>query len=234
MTKLRFILALFSALGFGCSAGTETGNPPAQGIVALGLTAYSSAPDTAALTPGGAGLWVDRVRLSVESVSLLPCAADAPVITLAAGEYDPIDTQLSEAMGSQELCSLRLELAPAKTATVTLPEGVAIYMHGLRTDGSELVVESTSARTLELSSVHGASFGEQPLLLGFDLGSWFTGVDVHNAHAGADGIAHIDSTLNPALLTELEDQTAASVRLYVDHNGNGLLDDAELTPVAAP
>ena len=234
MIKLRSLFALVGLLGLGCSAGTETGNPPAQGVVSLGLTAYSSAPDTAALAPGGAGLLVDRVRFSVGSLSLLPCAADAPEMTLSAGEYDLVRPEISEVMGSLELCSLRLELVPAPTATVALPEGVAIYLHGLRSDGSELEVESTSPQTLELNGVHGASFGRQPLLLGFDLGDWFTGVDVHNAHAGADGIARIDSTLNPALLAQLEAQTPASIRLYVDANANGMLDEAERTPVAAP
>ncbi len=233
MNMLRHLVLLLGLLGVGCTGGTETGNPP-PGVISLGLTSFSSAPDVAALETGSHGLSIDRAALSVGTLSLLPCTANTPALTITAGEYDLTSNHVTELMEVQELCALRLELVPAATAGRDLPAGVAIYLHGHRTDGSEFDVESTAPRTLELKATAGTSFGQVPLLLGFDFGNWFTGVDVHGAHAGADGIARLDATLNPAQLAALEAQTATAVRLYADDNANGTLDTTERTPVAAP
>lgn len=177
---------------------------------------------------------LDRIALNVGSLSLLPCDAAAPAVTFAAGEYDLVQGDALEAMGRLELCGLRLELIPANADGRELPMGVAMYLHGLRSDGSEFDVVSSSPRTLQLSAEQGHAFGTQPLLLGFDLGHWFSGVDVHGVHTGADGVVHLDATLNPAPLTAFETQTSVAVGLYVDANGNGRLDAEERTPIASP
>jgi hypothetical protein len=228
------LMIVLGLLAFACAGGTETGNPPEPGVVSLGLTAYSSAPDIAALGTGGGGLSIDRAAMNVGQLTLLPCAAGTPALTIAAGEYDLTSNNVTELMGTRKLCALRIELVPATVAGRDLPAGVAIYLHGLRTDGSEFDVESTAPRTLELNATGGVPFGQVPLLLGFDFGSWFTGVDVHGAHAGADGVARLDAMLNPALLTALEAQTTAAVRLYADDDGNGVLGANERTPIASP
>jgi hypothetical protein len=233
MKRLPCLVVVAGVLAAGCAGGTETGNPPG-GVVSLGLTAFSTAPDVAAVGTSAGGLSIDRVVLGVHQLVLVPCAAGATELALDSGEYDLTDGNPAEVMGPRELCGLRLLLAPAQKAGRDLPAGVAMYLHGLRTDGSTFDMESTTARALSLNSPAGTSFGSEPLLLGFDVGRWFTSVDVHGAHAGADGIAHLDASLNPTLLAAIEDQTVASVRLYADSNGNGTLDDDERTPVASP
>ncbi len=232
MNKLGYLVIVLGLLGFGCTGGTETGNPPASGVISLGLTAFSSAPSIASLD-SGAGLAIDRVAVHLGTLNLTPCATGAAV-KFPTGEYDLTSGTTIEVTGIQDLCDAQVELTPAEMALQVLPAGVALYIHGHRTDGSEFDVESTTPQALSLSSANAAQFGKTPLLLGLDLGVMFSGVDVHSAHAGADGIARLNAALNPAPLAALEHALSPSLELYADSNANGVLDAGELTPVASP
>ena len=226
-SALLLACGLVSQLGLAC-APTETGNPP-LGSVQLGLTAFSTSPDVAAVKSAQGGLVVDQLRVNAVALSLLPCASSSPALDAPADNYDVIASgDANELRGDVRLCGARLELGPSDA-----PPGAAIFVHGLRTDGTPFEVVSTAARTLELRAPPGASFGAHPLLLAFDIGVWFSTIDVHGAHAGPDGVARLDATLNPTLLATFDAQTSLSVALYADENENGKLDDTELTPVAS-
>ena len=176
----------------GCTSGTETGNPPVVGTVSLGLAAFSSAPESASFGMAQGGLLV------------VPCDPAREALEPSGGDYDLLAAQTEEVEGDLELCSLRLALEPSSSESPELPLGMAIYLHGVRADGSEFEVLSGSAQTLELDAAADAPFGSEPLVLGFDVGVWFQGVDVHGAHSGADGIARLDTTLNPDLLAAFD------------------------------
>jgi hypothetical protein len=81
--------------------------------------------------------------------------------------------------------------------------------------------ELASGRSLSLSFEveEDASFGNQPLLLGFDLSVWLAAIPVES---GAEEVAQ----------TLFEDQLSAAVALYGDSNENYVVDADEQTPVA--
>ncbi len=231
---LMLVSVSFGSLAsLGCTSGTETGNPPVVGTVSLGLAAFSSAPESASFGMAQGGLLVDRMRLNIASLSLVPCDSARETLELSAGDYDLLAPRSEEVEGDLELCSLRVALEPSTGESPELPLGTAIYLHGVRADASEFEVLSGSPQSLELNAAAGAPFGTEPLLLGFDVGVWFQGVDVHGAHSGADGIARLDTTLNPDLLALFEAQLGLSAALYVDSDANGHVDPADGAPVAA-
>lgn len=224
VSTLLFATWLCASAAQGC-APTETGNPP-QGTVQLGLTAFSTAPEVADLSSGQGGLVVDRFRLNVVGLSLQPCSSGSAPLEADPGSYDVLAGSVTAAlMGDAVLCSLSMDLGPGD------PEP-SVYIHGQRTDGSEFEVVSNELRTLTLVAAAGDSFGTRPLILGFNLGVWFTEVDVHGAHAGADGVARLDTVLNPSLLAAFEARASLAAALYEDTNGDGHLQDPEATAVA--
>ncbi len=232
MKSLQYLGIALGLSSLGCNA-TETGNPPAQGVVSLGLTAFSSTPETAALGAAQGGLLIDRLVVNLSSLSLIPCSADSAPIKVEPASFDLVgERHQQQVSGDVELCSVRLEFGPRPSATDVVPAGTAIYIHGQRTDGSPFEVVSTSTALFDLNASSSSTFGTKPLLLAFDMGAWFTNVDVHNAHAEAGGIARLDNALNPAILAAFEARTTLSVALYVDQDGDGVLDEGERTPVA--
>lgn len=225
-STLTIAASLLIVFGTGC-APTETGNPP-NGSVQLGFTAFSSAPTVAALAEPGAGLVVDRAAVNVTSLSLLPCTTSSASLEVPAASYELVGASKTlELLGPERLCGLALELGPSESA------GPAVFIHGTRAVGAPFEVLSFATTTVALQAKAGDEFGDQPLLLAFDLGVWFTQVDVHGAHAGADGVARLDAALNPDLLAAFEARASLSVTLYEDADGDGVLDDDEATPIAA-
>lgn len=116
-----------------------------------------------------------------------------------------------------ELCGLRIDIDPvASNASQGIPEGASLYVEAQPAEGDSIRLVGESSASLMFAAEVGASFGDQPLLLGFDLSAWLAGLpEADDMNAGL-----FDSQLLPA------------AALYVDSNGNGTLDADEQTPVA--
>ena len=163
---------------------------------------------------------ISRALISVDSLTLTPCADSSAAITLDPRVYDltadpPQGERVTTAV--TEFCTLRVDLAPSPDITEhssKSPESLLVEVEDETSAKTTYAAEDSPSVTF---SVDGdATFGDQPLLLGFDLSTWLTYV----AGSATDEL--------PGLAPELSDVAA----LYVDSNGNDRLDEDEQTPVA--
>jgi hypothetical protein len=94
-----------------------------------------------------------------------------------------------------------------------------MYVEAEAGDGTAVTLTSESSSSLLLEAEAGKSFGEQPLLLGIDVSVWLAGLPLPEEMAEMSG--------------ELfESQLQGAAAIYVDANGNRVLDEGEETPVA--
>lgn len=94
-----------------------------------------------------------------------------------------------------------------------------MYVEAVASDGTAVTLTSERSSSLLLEAESGTSFGEQPLLLGFDVSLWLQGLPLPEEMAEMSG--------------ELFDaQLQGAAAIYVDANGNQALDEGEETPVA--
>lgn len=211
-------------VGFCGWLATACGGPNVGEIlgqeVTLDVLATTSAPDVAAIGDSRGGLGVSQAFVNAKSITLVPCEQPDAGITIDPRAYDLLSTPpLAENVTTavSDFCTLTLDVASAADGgSEDAPGGAAFYVAGSDADDKPLELSSSEAASLVLRSETGASFGDQPLLLGFDLGVWLAG---NVTAADAD----------PASLAA---QFADSVALYVDENGNHALDDDERAPVA--
>jgi hypothetical protein len=216
---LTFML-LLTACGGPELADLDTGS------VSIALSGVSTTPEVAALGEPAGGLGVTRAFVSASALSVLPCRANAAAILLSARGYDlltspPPDEQITTAV--TELCALRLDIDPlAKNALDGVPKGSSLYVEGTQSDGAGFSLTSSSSSSLVLQADAGSSFGELPLLLGFDVSVWLDGLD-----GGA-----LDDPASADVSAAFDAQLRSAVALYADANGNHALDADELTPVA--
>lgn len=216
-----FVSAL--GLGFGCLA-TACGGPNVGEIlgqeVTLDVLATTSAPEVAAIGDSRGGLGVSRAFVNAKAIRLVPCDQPDAAINIDPRGYDLLSTPPyaeSVTTAVNDFCTLALDVASAADGgSDDVPDGAAFDVAGRDADDAAFELASSQAVTLELRSDGGSSFGNEPLLLGFDLGFWLAG-DVTAKDA------------DPAVLAA---QFAESVALYADQNGNHALDDDESTPVA--
>lgn len=210
--------ALLAAACGGPEVGDIVGNE-----VSLTVTAVASAPEVAALGEAQSGVGVSRAFVSTSALSLMPCREGADDVTLGARGYD----LLSEPAPSErvttavyDLCNLRLDIDPvSQSAADGVPEGASLYVEGKDAAGEPFALSSERSVSLLFPAESGASFGDQPLLLGFDASVWLAGIP-------------LTEDLADAAQDLFDSQLVDSVALYVDSNGNQALDDDEQTPVA--
>jgi hypothetical protein len=203
------------------------GGPGVVGIlddqVTLTVRGLASKPEVAALGDARGGLGVSRAFVSASALSLIPCRADAADIVLSGRGYDllslpPPSEGVTTAV--RELCGLRVDIDPvSQSATDGVPKGASLYVEGQDASGMPFTLSSESSSSLLFEAEAGSSFGDQPLLLGFDLSIWLAGLPLP-----AD-MADMSARL-------FDSQLRDSAALYVDANGNQALDDGEQTPVA--
>jgi hypothetical protein len=239
-------VALVAVLATGCF-GTETGNPPAR--AQLALLATSSDPDRVALgasAPGrtvvtAAWVSVDAVRLSRAEVCDIPGEREVDVsgarvvdLTGGAGSVVPFDADATY------YCRLRV---PLRRAREPLAEGAppgladaAVLVSGARRDGVPFTFVSRQERTLDLRSRDAPfALGDgtpgapgAALALAFDVAAWLEGVDL-DALEPEGGAVVIDDRSHRAALDRFEQNVTAALRLYRDRDGDGRLDDRELS-----
>ena len=217
--RSSWLLAVMSLLGCG---GPTLGDleTPAVSVV---VTAISTEPDVAVAGEPQGGLGVERAFVSMSSLTLTPCRQDASEIILSPRGYELVSERPNEELvetAVTDLCGLRLDVDPlAQNAAEGVPEGASLYVAGSSAAGMPYELASEQSLSLSFEVEEDGSFGDQPLLLGFDLAVWLASVPVE---AGAEEVAQ----------TFFEDQLHAAVALYGDSNGNHRIDDDEQTPVA--
>jgi hypothetical protein len=217
--RSSWLLAVSSLLGCGGPTLGELETPSVSVVV----TAISTEEDVVAAGEPQGGLGVERAFVSMSSLTITPCRRDASEITLSPRGYELVSELPNEELvdtAVTELCGLRFDVDPlAENATEGVPEGAALYVAG--NDAADMPYELASERSLSFSFEveEDASFGDQPLLLGFDLSVWLAAVPVE---PGAEEVAQ----------TLFENQLSAAVALYSDSNENHVVDEDEQTPVA--
>lgn len=211
-------IALLAAACGGPEVGDIVGNE-----VSLTVTAVASAPEVAALGEAQSGVGVSRAFVSTSALSVVPCRDGADDITLGARGYDLLsDPPPSERVTTAvyELCALRVDIDPvAQSATEGVPAGASLYVEAQDSAGEPFTLSSERSVSLQFRAENGESFGEQPLLLGFDVSVWLASLPLPEDMA--DAAADL-----------FDSQLVDSAALYVDNNGNQALDPDEQTPVA--
>jgi hypothetical protein len=205
----------------GCG-GPEVGDIVGN-EVSVTVTGVASAPEVAAIGEAQGGSLVTRAFVSASSLSLMPCRDSAGAVSLGARGYDLLsDPAPSERVTTAvyELCGLRVDIDPvSESATDGVPPGSSLYVEGQDAAGEAFSLSSERSVSLLFEAEDGSSFGEQPLLLGFDLSIWLAGLPLPEEYADA-------------ALDLFDAHLVDSAALYVDSNGNQALDDDEQTPVA--
>lgn len=229
MRVLNFQLAGFAvrAAALPVLVLTACGGPAvgdlAQGEVQITVAGVATKPEVAAIREAQGGLAVSRSFLSVSAMTLIPCRSGAGDVELDPRGYELIsEPPMSERVSTAvyELCSLRLDIEPvADNATEGVPEGASVYIEGQDADGAGFTLQSDAATSLLFEADDGSSFGDLPLLMGFDVSTWLAGLPL------AEDMAD-------ELTMQLDSHLVDAAALYVDSNRNGALDADEQTPVA--
>jgi len=164
---------------------------------------------------------MSRALISVDSMQLTPCASGSAPITLDPRVYDLLaDPPLGETVTTAvtEFCTLRIDLTPSPDVTESASSSdESLLLEAKDETAAKITYAGEDSPSLTFTADNGDFFGDQPLLLGFDLSGWLAYL------AGG--------ATNP--LPGLFDSTLTDVAaLYVDTNGNQQLDADEQTPVA--
>lgn len=213
---------LFALLALGCG-GPSIGDL-ATPTVSLTVSAIATQPGVAAVGEAQGGLGIERAFVSMSSLTLSPCRAGAAEVVLSARGYElisdpPFDETVTTA--ANELCSLRFDIDPLSQNNVEgVPEDAAFYAAG-HNAAVDMPFEMSSDLSLSLvfETDADASFGTEPLLLGFDLSAWLATIPP-------------EPELFELAQDRFESQLRSAASLYVDRNDNGALDEDEQTPIA--
>jgi len=185
-------LSLFFVIGCG---GPETAMPIDNSLTTVALTATSTDEDVIAIRSESSSLSVDEVGLSLRTLEIVPCMADAAPI--AHVDY-PVDlavdppARASFESSVSEYCAMRVDVAPSPDAEPAELEGLAVHLFGVRSDDVPFEIRSAIELELELVTPSGSDFGATYLALGFDLAAWLAGIDI-DAATVTDGVALIAS-----------------------------------------
>jgi len=208
--------------------GTDTGNPYQQTVV---VDAHSSNTPEIAVAVDDGGAVVTRAWLSIDDLSLYHADVcgdtRALVPTASAADHaEPAALTVSASLEAAEYCRLSLPFVAATAAQNPDLAGLSIVIEGTTAAGTPFELTSDIEITVEFEPPSDAislspSFGG--LFVGFDVASWFEGIDLDaGALTGSDLI--IDSTSNSAILDVFENNLGSGVELYRDSNENGQLE----------
>ncbi len=232
------VLAGLAVLGAAGCEGTETGNPFQ---VELRAHAHSSDPDAVGVGAGGAVV-VTEAWLSLDPIEL----ATSSDCSAADAVADPPDFGTADhAASGAVLAAFEVDegdycraLLPFVRAAAPLPEGAPPELEGstivltgeLTASGTPFRLVSRLEQSIDvhaLGAVGGrfALAADQPaLFLGFDVARWFAAVDLAGAEIDGEGVAVIDDSSNPGLLSAFEADMAAGIELYRDLDRDGSVD----------
>ncbi len=217
------LLTAAALLALGCG-GPSLGDLTTPTVV-IDVSASASDPEVAALGDSQGGFGVSRAYLSMSTLTVMPCRADADEIVLSPRGYELIsDPPNQELIGTNvtELCALRLDIDPlSENAAEGVPEDASVYIEATDDAGVARTLTGTRSWSILLEARDGESFGELPLLLGVDVSTWLVGVSM-------------TEELGDFPLDAVPDDLEAAIALYADTNENGAIDGDEQTPVAQP
>jgi hypothetical protein len=237
------LLVALALSSLGACIGTETGNPPLTGEIAV--NAHSSDPATAALRSSEGGITVDGVWLGLSEIHFVDVAlcAEAPtgvanVGPLAIANHAAPEVARAELIYDEaSYCSVRASLirqegelpagAPAELV------GNSFLVTGTNAGGTPFRVIVGPALPLDLAALGGElslGAGEGYLFLGFDVATWFGDVDLDSAVVGTDGTITLSTSDNSALFARFEENLVPGFELYFDLDRDGEPDDP--TPIA--
>ena len=219
------------ALAVSACGGSEDGMPIDSTILTIALSATSTDASAVAVRSDEAALDVEEVGLSLRELEIVPCDPDAG--SVAVQDY-PVEltvepsAQANFESSVSEYCDMLVEIEESPVDGPQELVGLAVLVRGVRSDDVPFEVRSTLSHSVALRAPE--SFGAY-LVLGFDLATWFDGVDVDGASV-TDGVALIDDQTNPSALAAFDANTPSAVALYVDADRDGVLDADELEPIA--
>jgi hypothetical protein len=221
----KLLVLTCCALGAPACTGSETGNP-SQAKLQLGLQSSDDSIASELETPSA--IHVEQLWLSVESVALLGCDANA---TETAINPRPLSGDLAQGVPagvvpSGDYCGAHLRLVPGDLAA---PAGLpalpaTVVVQGTRADAVPFVVLSAAPQDVTLPGAVFSVSEQEQLLLAFDVSGWLR-ANVLDAATVANGTALLDGRQHPALTSTFDSQLTVS--LHRDENGNGAVDAGE-------
>ncbi|MEQ1507646.1 MAG: hypothetical protein ABMB14_35775 [Myxococcota bacterium] len=106
-------------------------------------------------------------------------------------------------------------------------EDASFVIDGHRSDGVPFRILSDTEDEIALTGAFQLGEDQSALALGFDLNTWFEGIDLDAATVKGNGEIEISHDENRGLLDRFERNLAGSVALVDDQNGDGFVDDGE-------
>jgi len=208
--------------------------PVSSSVVTIALTATSTDENRIAVRSESASLSVVELGVAFRSVAIAPCSPDAALI---AHNYYPVDLALEPpAQANFEssvsgYCAVELRVEPSFMEEPAVLEGLAVFVRGERSDAVPFEIRSDFELAVDLARSADSPISAHHLAVGFDLATWFEGVDVESATV-TDGVAFVDATSNTDVLEAFEANAAGATALYEDADRDGVLDEDELGAIA--
>jgi hypothetical protein len=207
-----------------CASGTETGNP--DDTLRIGIGALPDARPT--------DLSLETAEISIRSVTLSPCTGDeghpagAVAVDLLAGRGADLDV----VHDAPDACGATVELGPYEGSTPAELVGLTLRFSGTRGDGVPFQVSSVLAHHVTLvPATPDMPLDVARLVVAFDLGVWLDAASIPSL-SPVDGAVLVDEGHNPDAHAAFDAAIVHALALYLDANGNGVLDPGERTPVA--
>jgi hypothetical protein len=218
------------ALAVSACGGSEDGIPIDSTILTIALTATSTDESAVAVRSDEAALDIEEVGLSLSQLEIVPCDSEAAPLSV---QNYPVEltveppAQANFESSVSEYCNLGATIEQSPDDGPPELAGLAVLVRGTRSDDVPFEVRSTLPQIVKIRAAE--PLGAY-LALGFDLATWFDGVDVEGASV-TDGVALIDDETNPSALAAFDANTPSAVALYVDADRDGVLDADELEPI---
>lgn len=242
-TGILILAGLWLGCFLGCGDGTDTGNPTALRIQFVGQGSAVTLTEARIVVKA---IDFDPIPLCQTEVESPDEGSNEDDDTNLPGPFvvDLLtNTSLPETDSfiilSGRFCEMDLDFDQLDEADV--PDGIdaddsivgnALILRGTRDDGTLFEVRLSQDDKFKLAAGSDDGFAipgsetETRLFVGFDLDTWFTGVDLDSATI-SDGIVLMDDEHNTEERTVIIENIKQSARLFIDLNDNGVLDEEE-------
>lgn len=235
--QLAMLLACWVLSG-GCAA-TETGNPVAAQRMAL--TARSSADAVALGMPSAGELSIREAWVVLGDIRFVQSTAcdrsaeqqvdiSGPIVVDLVGQPEVLEFEVEQA----RYCRVRVPLERADDEVADGAPGAladhAILIRGTTAAGTAFVIRSRRTREADIRSraePFSLAEGDASLILAFDVGRWFDGVQLDGAEVQDDGVIWIDDEYERDRLERFEENVESAMELFRDHDDDEQLDEAE-------
>ncbi len=255
MTSLRMKIVLISCLLLcGCPnrQGTDTGNPTAVGIKFVGVNEAASS----SLKLQTSSVTLTEARIVLKSIDMDPlslCQLETEIGDFETGDESAdlpgpfvvdllADITIPDAdtffVPAGPYCEMDIEFDRIEPENV--PDGIAeddpivgeaLLVRGARGDGTPFLLRLSQDDRFKLEANSPVGFlvknnALTQFFVRFGLDTWFSGVALEEA-AVSDGIILLDDENNAALKTQIVENIKRSSNLFLDLNGDGILEPDE-------